>query len=68
MGAGLRIFCGYLTDDGIFFQDKKDAEMHEKFLNLTKYIEEFVRLHYDQGVPIAKTLQAWEKYKSENLR
>lgn len=64
----MRNVSGYLTDDGRFFQEKKEAELHEKFLNLTRYIEDFVRLHYDQSMPIAKTLQAWEKYKSENVK
>ena len=64
----MRNVSGYLTEDGRFFQDKKDAEMHEKFLNLTKYIEEFCRLHYDANQHISKTLQAWEKYKSEVVK
>ena len=64
----MRNVSGYLTDDGKFFQEKKEAEMHERFLNLNKHIEDFVRLHYDQGMPIIKVLQAWEKYKNDTIR
>jgi len=64
----MRNVSGYLTDDGKFFQDKKEAEMHERFLNMSKHMDEFVRMHYDKGAPIINVLLTWEKYKSEVLR
>ena len=61
----MRNVSGYLTDDGRFFQDKKEAEAHEKFLGVNRLIEEFVREKWVKLDPIDKVLQAWEKYKSE---
>lgn len=59
----MRNVSGYLTDDGRFFQDKKEAEAHEKFLGVNKLIEEFVRDKYVKGASIEAVLRDWEKYK-----
>lgn len=61
----MRNVSGYLTDDGRFFQDKKEAEAHEKLLGVNKLIEEFVRDEWRKGDEINSTLQAWERYKTE---
>ena len=61
----MRNVSGYVTDDGKFFEDKKQAEAHEKLLSVGKYIDEFVRVRYEQKAPIGETLRAWEKYKTE---
>lgn len=63
----MRNVSGYLTDDGKFFQDKKEAETHEKFLSMNKFIDEFIRVRYEQKWPIKDTLQAWEKYRQEAI-
>ena len=60
----MRNVSGYLTEDGKFFQEKKEAEAHEKLLGVNKMIESFVRDRYEK-TPIVQTLQAWEKYKLE---
>lgn len=64
----MRNVSGYLTDDGRFFQDKKEAEAHERLLGVNRLIEDFVRDEYVKTDPIATTLQAWEKYKTEKNR
>jgi hypothetical protein len=64
----MRNVSGYVTDDGKFFEDKKQAEQHEKLLSIGKYIDEFVRVQYDQKMPIGETLRQWEKYKTEKLK
>jgi len=61
----MRNVSGYVTDDGKFFEDKKQAEAHEKLLSIGKYIDEFVRVRYEQKMPINETLRMWEKYKTE---
>lgn len=61
----MRNVSGYITDDGEFFEDKKKAEAHEKLLSIGKYIDEFVRVRYEQKASINDTLRAWEKYKAE---
>lgn len=61
----MRNVSGYLTEDGKFFQEKKEAEAHEKLLGVNKMIESFVRNTYEKTQPIVLTLQAWEKYKME---
>lgn len=61
----MRNVSGYLTDDGKFFQEKKEAEAHERFMSINKYIDEFVRIQYEEKKPIGETLRAWEKYKAE---
>lgn len=64
----MRNVSGYLTDDGRFFQDKKEAEAHEKLLGVNRLIEEFVRDNWVKLDPIDKTLQAWEKYKADKQK
>lgn len=64
----MRNVSGYLTDDGRFFQDKKEAEAHERFLSVNNLIEEFVRDKYDKADSIQDTLRAWEKYKQDAMK
>ncbi len=64
----MRNVSGYLTDDGRFFQDKKEAEAHEKLLGVNRLIEKFVRDNWVKVDPIDKVLQAWEKYKADKQR
>ena len=59
---------GYLTEDGKFFQEKKEAETHEKLLGINKMIESFVRDKYTRTHAIEETLQAWERYKMEMMK
>ena len=61
----MRNVSGYLTDDGRFFQDKKEAEAHERLLGVNKLIEEFVARKWSKGDDIEMSLQAWERYKAE---
>lgn len=61
----MRNVSGYVTDDGRFFEDKKQAEQHEKLLSIGKYIDDFVRVRYENKWTTQQTLQAWEKYKLE---
>lgn len=61
----MRNVSGYITDDGKFFEDKKQAEQHEKLLSVNKYIDEFARVRYDTRMSITDALKAWEKYKLE---
>lgn len=61
----MRNVSGYLTDDGKFFQDKKEAEAHERLLGVNKLIEEFVARKWSKGDDIEMSLQAWERYKAE---
>jgi hypothetical protein len=63
--AAVRNVSGYLTDDGRFFQDKKEAEAHERLLGVNKLIEQFVQMKWSKGDNIAESLQAWERYKAE---
>lgn len=64
----MRNVSGYITDDGQFFEDKKKAETHEKLLSVGKYMDEFIRVRYEQKLPIKETLQAWERYKTEIVK
>jgi hypothetical protein len=64
----MRNVSGYITDDGEFFEDKKKAEAHEKLLSIGKYMDEFIRVRYEQKLPIKDTLQAWERYKTEIVK
>jgi dsDNA-binding SOS-regulon protein len=64
----MRNVSGYLTDDGRFFQDKKEAEAHERFLSVNNLIDEFVRDKYIKADPIQDTLRAWEKYKQDSMK
>lgn len=61
----MRNVSGYLTEDGKFFQEKKEAEAHEKLLGVNRMIESFVHVKYEKTDDIVKTLQSWEKYKLE---
>ena len=61
----MRTVSGYLTDDGRFFQDKKEAEAHERLLGVNKLIEQFVAMKWSKGDNIELSLQAWERYKTE---
>ena len=63
----MRNVSGYLTDDGKFFQDKKEAEAHERMAMTTQRITKFVEIHYaDNYVKIAEALTHWENYRLEN--
>jgi dsDNA-binding SOS-regulon protein len=63
----MRNVSGYLTDDGRFFQDKKEAEAHERMAMITQRINKFVETHYaDNYVKIAEALTHWENYRLEN--
>lgn len=64
----MRNVSGYLTDDGRFFTDKKEAEAHEKFLGVNALIDEFVRDKYRKADTIEDTLRAWEKYKQDAMK
>lgn len=64
----MRNVSGYLTDDGRFFQDKKEAEAHEKLLGVNRLIDEFIREKWVKLDPIDKVLQAWEKYKADQQK
>ena len=61
----MRNVSGYLTDDGRFFQDQKEAEAHERLLGVNKLIEQFVQMKWSKGDSIDESLQAWERYKAE---
>lgn len=62
----MRNVSGYLTDDGKFFQDKKEAEAHERSLGVVKLIEAFLRENLNlKTTPMDSVLQQWERYKTE---
>ena len=44
----MRNVSGYLTDDGKFFQDKKEAENHERMAMTTMRINKFVETYYEE--------------------
>jgi hypothetical protein len=62
----MRNVSGYLTDDGRFFQDKKEAEAHERMAMTTQRINKFVETFYDGNPKTADALMHWEKYRMEN--
>ena len=63
----MRNVSGYLTDDGRFFQDKKEAEAHERMAMTTQKINRFVEIYYaDNYVKVAEALTHWENYRLEN--
>lgn len=64
----MRNVSGYLTDDGRFFQDKKEAEAHEKFLGVNKLIAEFVRDGNFKGAAVDDIIRDWESYKASALK
>ena len=61
----MRNVSGYLTDDGKFFSDKKEAEAHERMANMTKHIASFVDMYYKGNDQFHAILQNWEKYRAE---
>ena len=66
----MRNVSGYLTDDGKFFSDKKEAEAHERMANMTKHINAFVEQTCPLPDPVlvrdwVETLTKWEKYRAE---
>ena len=62
----MRNVSGYLTDDGRFFQDKKEAEAHERMAITTMRINKFVETYYDGNIKTADALMHWEQYRAEN--
>ena len=62
----MRNVSGYLTDDGKFFSDKKEAEAHERMSMTTQRINKFVETYYDGNIKIADALMHWEQYRAEN--
>jgi dsDNA-binding SOS-regulon protein len=63
----MRNVSGYLTDDGKFFQDKKEAEAHERMTMTAQKINKFVEIYYaDNYVKVAEALTHWENYRLEN--
>ena len=61
----MRNVSGYLTDDGKFFSDKKEAEAHERLISMTKHISVFVANQTDGAYANIEMIQAWEKYRAE---
>ena len=61
----MRNVSGYLTDDGKFFSDKREAEAHERMANMTKHIANFVDMYHKSDKELPDILQAWEKYRAE---
>ena len=61
----MRNVSGYLTDDGKFFTDKKEAEAHERMTSMNKHIDGFVNINYPSDSKLINILQAWEKYRAE---
>jgi hypothetical protein len=62
----MRNVSGYLTDDGRFFQDKKEAEAHERMAMTTMRINKFVETYYDGAPKLVDALMHWENYRAEN--
>lgn len=60
----MRNVSGYLTDDGQFFTDKKEAEKHEQMQSMTKHIETFVNAEYNGDKTIVDKLLHWERYRA----
>ena len=61
----MRNVSGYLTDDGKFFSDKKEAEAHERMTSMTKHIRTFVQDNLHGQEKMVEILQAWEQYRAE---
>ena len=61
----MRNVSGYLTDDGRFFTDKKEAEAHERLISMAKHIEAFVDLNHAGSQDMVKAILNWEKYRAE---
>ena len=64
----MRNVSGYLTDDGRFFQDKKEAEAHERMAMTTQRINKFVETYYDGSGQLADALLHWERYRAEVMK
>jgi hypothetical protein len=66
----MRNVSGYLTDDGKFFQDKKEAEAHERTNAMNQHIENFIRINHsgnNEGV-FGEMLRKWEAYRKDVLK
>lgn len=61
----MRNVSGYLTDDGKFFTDKKEAEAHERLASMTKHINNFVLALHGGSAEMVIAIQDWEKYRAE---
>jgi dsDNA-binding SOS-regulon protein len=61
----MRNVSGYLTDDGKFFQDKKEAEAHERMTMTAQRIAKFVDVYYGSAKQIEDALTHWEQYRME---
>jgi hypothetical protein len=61
----MRNVSGYLTDDGKFFSDKREAEAHERMFTMNKHIENFINIQYAGSKEKLVCLQEWEKYRLE---
>jgi type II secretory pathway component PulJ len=61
----MRNVSGYLTEDGKFFTDKKEAEAHERLAVMDKHIRQFVEMHYKGASSVVEYLRHWEQYRSE---
>lgn len=61
----MRNVSGYLTDDGQFFTDKKEAEAHERLISMSKHISVFVANQTDGAFGNIEMIKAWEKYRAE---
>ena len=64
----MRNVSGYLTDDGKFFQDKKEAEAHERMAMTAQRITKFVELHYKSDQKLTDVLSHWENYRMESSK
>ena len=61
----MRNVSGYLTDDGKFFTDKKEAEAHERLTSMAKHINTFVNIHDGDPSDLKQFILDWEKYRAE---
>jgi hypothetical protein len=61
----MRNVSGYLTDDGRFFQDKKEAEAHERMTMTTQRIAKFADTYYGSAKQIVDALTHWEQHRME---
>jgi len=64
----MRNVSGYLTDDGKFFADKKEAEAHERMTSMNKHIDGFVEMYHKGSDNIVVILQKWEQYRAEETK
>ena len=61
----MRNVSGYLTDDGKFFTDKKEADAHERMASMNKHIKAYVDNYYNGDPEFIEEILAWEKYRTE---